>query len=243
MNQNKNLENLVSFRKGPEAALESYKKLGFHMEYDFFSHEECEEIIGVGKQLDPYREKTFCPVYNPHRINSTFLNAMRSPKLVTIMEKLISGKVSGLQTQFFYCPPNTPGYAMHQDNSFVEADKDSFASAWTALQDTSPEMGGLVVYPRSHMEPLLPREKINGRQSKSQDKNATQEQVILPKGYNPIELTVPIGATVFLHAHIVHSSNDNNSNKFRYALLITYIKEGAKFRSGNTAKREAVSLY
>jgi len=238
-----NLENMVSFRKDPEVALDSYKKLGFHIEYDFWNPKECEEIIEAGRQLDPYKKKVFCPAYNPHRINLTFLNAMRNQKLITIMEKLIGGRVSGLQTQFFYCPPNTPGYAMHQDNSFVEAGRDYFASAWTALQNAPSEMGGLVVYPRSHIEPLLPREKINGRQSKSQDKNANQEQVILPKGYNKLELTVPIGATVFLHGHIVHSSNDNNSNKFRYALLITYIKEGAKFRPGNTAKRETVLLY
>ena len=159
------------------------------------------------------------------------------------MERITGGKVSGLQTQFFYCPPGTPGYAMHQDNYFVEADRDSFASAWIALRDITPNMGGLVVYPESHIEPILSVEEIPGRKSASQDKNANSQQVILPNKYTPLELTVPRGATIFLHGHTVHSSYDNKSDKFRYALLITYIREKAKFRPGNTAKRETVKLY
>jgi hypothetical protein len=41
---------------------------------------------------------------------------------------------------------------------------------------------------------------------------------------------------------LVHASNNNISKDFRYALLCTYIKKGANFRPGNTAKRKSFGL-
>ena len=41
---------------------------------------------------------------------------------------------------------------------------------------------------------------------------------------------------------LVHASNNNISKDFRHALLCTYIKKGANFRPGNTAKRKSFGL-
>ena len=48
---------------------------------------------------------------------------------------------------------------------------------------------------------------------------------------------------MFIHSWLVHASNNNESCENRNALLCTYIKEGADFRSGNYAKRKSFELY
>jgi hypothetical protein len=45
-----------------------------------------------------------------------------------------------------------------------------------------------------------------------------------------------------IHSWLVHASNTNKSDKNRYALLCTYIKQGADFRAGNYAKRTPFEL-
>ena len=50
------------------------------------------------------------------------------------------------------------------------------------------------------------------------------------------------GSVMIIHSWLVHASNDNLSNKNRYALLCTYIKKDASFRAGNYAKRESFNL-
>ncbi len=62
-------------------------------------------------------------VMNPHLFNDVFLNALKNKKVLNIVKQCASGKVLGLQTRFFYCPPGTSGYSMHQDNYFAEQKK------------------------------------------------------------------------------------------------------------------------
>jgi ectoine hydroxylase-related dioxygenase (phytanoyl-CoA dioxygenase family) len=158
------------------------------------------------------------------------------------MERLVSGHVSGLQSDFFFCKPGTPGFAMHQDNRTVQAKPDAFASAWSAMQDVTPEMGGLIGYPGTHREPVLPTVATGRPSDPRQDLNAYREEVVLPPGYEPVDLFVPMGAALFMHSHFVHASHQNHSNKFRRALLLTYIRSGESFRPGCTAKRAEVSV-
>ena len=56
-------------------------------------------------------------------------------------------------------------------------------------------------------------------------------------------MIVPQGAVVFLHGHTVHSSHDNRSDRYRHALLMTYIRRGERFRPGRTAGRAEVDVY
>ena len=233
----------LSFTTHPEAALASYLELGFHIEYEVWTPDECEALTHASKELPSFKDGTCAPVLNPHRIEPTFLSALRNPIIVKIMERLVSGRVSGLQGEFFFCPPGTPGFAMHQDNYYVEAKRGAFASAWTALQDVTSETGGLIVYPGSHREPILPVELVDQPGSISQDVNANRQQVVLPSGYEPVDLFVPMGAVALLHGHTVHTSHKNCSNQFRRALLMTYIRCGEQFRPGFTARRSEVDVY
>ena len=234
---------VASFATDPEAALASYLDLGYHIEENVLTPSECEALIRASENTPSFQDGTFAPLMQVHRSEPVFLSALRNPTIVKIMERLVSGRVSGLQSVFYFGPPGTPGWTVHQDNSYIEADQGAFASAWTALQDVTPEMGGLIAYPGSHREPLLQRVATNLATSVSQIRTANSEEVVLPPGYEPVDLVVPTGAVVFLHGHFVHASYTNRSDRLRRAVVLTYIRSGAPFRAGDTARRVEVPVY
>ncbi|AZL15491.1 phytanoyl-CoA dioxygenase family protein [Rickettsiales endosymbiont of Stachyamoeba lipophora] len=233
----------LSFFKDRELALKFYQENGYFIEKNIFNSDLCDQIIQNGLKLkEDLGNEVFAPLMMPHRHDKLFLEAMAHPKLVEIMSILVGGDVSGLQTEMFFCKPGTRGFASHQDNFFVEAGKEVFASAWVALTDTSYENGGLIAYPGTHKEDILPTRKIRVENSAGQDPNANNEEVVIPEIYKPINAIVPKGAAFFIHGNLVHASNMNQSNGFRYVLLCTYIKTGEPFRPGNHAKRKEIPL-
>ena len=185
----------------------------------------------------------YAPLMNPHKGSAVFLNLLRDELIVSLVEKLVRGQVSGLQSQFYFCVPGTKGYAKHQDNFFVEAPYGCFVSVWIPLVDVNAENGGLTVYPGSHLLGRLLTRKLIPKDLTNQDPNAANEETVcIPVGYDPLDLTLKAGSAVFLHGNIVHSSHTNNSHCNRYAVLLTYIRKGAPFRKGQRAQREEVDL-
>jgi phytanoyl-CoA hydroxylase len=232
----------VTFAESPDLALAQYHELGYHIEPNVFTDEQCKTLIDASQQLENAKNKTYRPSMMPHRQDDIFRDAMAHPTMVNIISKLVDGKVSGLQSEFFYCKPGTRGFALHQDNFFVEAADGVFASAWAALTDTYPEKGGLIIYPKTNQAGKLPVRKIHVAQEAGQDPNANNEETIVPAAYPPVSVSVPKGAVLFIHGHLVHGSHRNTTNEWRYVLLNTYIRSGEPFRAGRYAQREEVCL-
>jgi phytanoyl-CoA hydroxylase len=222
---------------------EIYQQYGYALVPGILSKKECASVLLASESFPTSKDGTFAPAMQPHKTEESVMSIMRHPQIVLLMEQICGGTVSGLQSVFYFGKPGTPGFTKHQDNAFVEAPPDAFASVWIALQDVTPNMGGLIGYPGSHMEPILPIVKVDRPKSVSQDPNANAEELVLPDGYNPIQHYVPRGAALFMHSHYVHESNANVSDLFRSALVLTYIRKGEPFRPGNTAKREEVWVY
>src|SRR3990167_3633933 len=174
-----------SFFTNPEKSLATYHECGFHIEENVFDDDDCAKLIAASINLENAKNNTFKPQMMPHRQDRIYFEAMRKKALVDIMNYLINGKAMGLQTEFFYCKPGTRGFSLHQDNFFVQAQIGTFASAWIALTDTYPEKGGLIVYPGTQKEGLLPVRKLNLEKDLSQDPNANNEEVVVPEKYAP----------------------------------------------------------
>src|SRR5882724_10253811 len=232
----------ISFRDSPKEALALYEQDGYFVEPSVFSSSECAELIKAGMKLPGILAGDYRHAMHPHRVSSIFLDAMRNRRIVDTMQILVGGRPNGLQTEFFYGKPGVKGFARHQDNFFVEAPSDAFASAWIALLDGGPDNGGLIGYPGSHKEGRLPVRQLNLRDSRGQDPNANNEETILSTGYKEVDLVVPKGSVAYLHSYFVHGSHTNKTNDLRFALLCTYIREGASFRPGRYAQREAVAI-
>jgi hypothetical protein len=138
----------ISFRTTPDAALAAYREQGFFIEPPgLWSNAQIDELVRAAAELPTSRDGSFAPCMHPHRISEAFLRALRNPNIVVVMEKLLGGPVSGIQTELFFCAPGTHGFARHQDNHYVEAGQDAFASAWTALEDVTVQSGALILWP------------------------------------------------------------------------------------------------
>lgn len=224
--------------------LDAYRRDGFAVAGALLGAAECEALLEAAERLGRDGAAPVAPVMNPHELDATFLEALRRPALVTILERLLGGPVSGIQSQYFPCVPGTPGFTAHQDNHYVEAPREAFASAWIALDAAARENGALIAYPGSHREPLLPVADVPGATPHpTQAFNALRQAVQVPVRYAAATVAVPRGAVVFLHGHLLHASHPNGTRGPRRALLATYVRRGAHFRRGRTARRREIDLY
>ena len=232
----------ATFAKDPVRALAAYARAGIHVEAAVLEHEVCDELIAVAQDFPAVKRGDYRTVLQPHRISDVFLRALRHPAITGIVSRILGGRISGIQSQFFYGQPGTPGFQPHQDNRFVNAPKGKFASAWIALTDVTPQNGGLYVYPGSFHEPLLEVEEVEAQESNLQDINALRLRCVIPERYKPVDLVMPKGSAAFFDGHTVHGSHPNLSKGNRYALLLTYIAQGVPFVSGRYALREEVLI-
>lgn len=230
----------ATFASEPAQALREYRKTGFHVEPAVFAPQFCDELVAVANEFPAVKAGDFRTALQPHRRSRAFLEALRHRGITEIVAHIFGCRVSGLQTQFFYGKPQTPGFQPHQDSRYVNAAPGTFASAWIALTDVSRQNGGLYMYPGSVREPLLETEEVEAQETNLQDMNALRSRCIVPAKYTPVDLALQKGAVVFFDGHTVHGSHANCSNRHRYALLMTYIARGASFDPGRFAQREEV---
>jgi ectoine hydroxylase-related dioxygenase (phytanoyl-CoA dioxygenase family) len=229
-----------SFRDDPDQAYALYQEQGYFCEPPIFSAAECNRIIAASAGLPAALDGSFVSTMNVHKTDPIFLNAMARPEVLEIMDRLVHGKANGLHSQFYFTPPERAGLGCHQDNYFVEAKADAFASAWIPLVDITPENGGLYVYVGSQHEGKLPVRSVN---AEGKDKRQTvYEETIVPSSYPVSDLRVPRGSVVLLDGYVVHGSHQNHSAGNRYVLLNTYIRAREHFRPGQTARREEYEL-
>lgn len=226
-------------------AISAFRRDGYYMLPDFLSVAECDALITQSQTLGNAKNGEFRPVLNPHRENAAFSRLMKAPRLVGMIEQLVGGKASGIQTQWFFGKPGTKGFSTHQDNFFVEAaPADGFVTTWLALADVDIENGTIFAYPGAHREGVLPVRALPKTVGQGQDYNANNEECIVPPHYPKVDVCVPRGTLVFLHSLVPHGSYDNISrDRWRQVMLNNYIRCGIPFRPGNSAKREEIPLY
>lgn len=222
-----------------------YNGNGFVIVERLWPAQECDAVVKMAKSFPNRTASDFRPLMQPQRVAPEFLSTIRHPRVIGLAERMLGGPASGLQIEFFFGHPGTKGFARHQDNFYVEAGSQAFLSVWSAMTDVTPQMGGLVVFPGSHQFGRLAIRPLTGGSGPNQDPNANNEEAVLPPSLaqDGIQVSVPKGGVVVLHADVVHSSLTNQSDSFRYALLCTYLRKGTGFRPGRSAKREEIDLH
>lgn len=226
-----------------EKVSRGYARDGFAIVEGVFSPAECAEIRALAERLPGHVSGDYMPSMNPHKQLPELLKVMGDERLVGTMRHLMTGTPEGLQTQYFFCQPGTRGFSAHQDNHYVQAPADMFASAWLALDDVDVANGALVVLRGSHREPVLDVRTIEQPSTFGQDPNHNRQECVVTQSYEPVDAVVKMGGVIFLHSHVVHRSHHNTtSDRFRRALLMTYLSEGAPYRPGYIAKRQPFRL-
>ena len=225
------------------------KEKGFEIIQNILTDEECDILISDAHSIvekNRYDINNFSPIMHPHKINgeNNFLKMMRKKTIINLIQNIIKGRVMGLQSQFFFMPPNTPGFQPHQDDFYVKSqDPEGFVSLWIALTKIKKMNGPLSLWPGSHKKGIFEVRRKEIKEKENTDKNGSELYSIIPEELSDSqELEMNKGTGVLLHSRVLHSSRKNLSKKFRYAILYTFIKEGLRFNPGSYAKRETIKL-
>lgn len=216
----------------------TYSQDGYLIKQNLISKALCDLIVTEAKLLS---KPSYEPLYMPHR-QPFFLAIMKLPEIVSVAKELIGDEVSGLGSEYFFHKPGTKGFSVHQDNIWVQAPPGEFIHAWIALTDINPENGGMRFYPGSHKLGPLPTEELNEDSGEGQNPGARKFKSLVPEGLQSEDILMNKGDIVFWDTYLLHESQTNNSEVFRDALLLTYIKKGAPFNPGNKQKRTEIPL-
>lgn len=223
-----------------EANTRFFNQHGYWVEPNLYSDADCKSLISAALELN--QSDSYPPIMMPHRKGEAFLSALKNRVVTQIIARLIGEDISGLQSQFFFSKKGTQGFSNHQDNFFVEAEYGKFMSAWAALVDVTPDDGGLIIYPGTHKEAILPTRKLERCNDSGQDINSSNEETVIPAKYQQMSVSLNRGDVLFIHGNLVHASHKNTQSSYRYSLLNTYIAKGRKFRPGKNARRSEVEL-
>lgn len=123
--------------------------------------------------------------------------------------------------------PGTKGFKAHQDYggywSKMGVDIPDPHACFIAIDECTLENGCLEIIPKSHLLGELPHTELKSDSGIIESKY----NELLNKSYKPIPIELNRGDVVFLHGNTIHLSGDNNSNKTRYAMIVTLNTERA----------------
>lgn len=234
----------IGLRSNAEGTLARFREEGYFIVENLIPEATISRVLDTALGFPNAKDGTFAPIPMPHRAHPVFLEMMRLPEIVSIVEGVVGGKASGIGGEFFFSRPGMPGFVKHQDNAYVQAPADAFVSVWTALCDIDEENGCLLFYPGSHRQGSLPTRLLDHTPVVGQNPGAEAVETVMATEIAPIPMVLKRGSTVFFHGDLVHASRPNSSaNRFRYVFLSTYIRSGEPFRPGRLQQRTEVDLH
>jgi len=145
----------------------------------------------------------------------------RSEKIVKTTEKLLGGEVFHYHTKLIPKQPKTGGvFQWHQDYGYWYNNgnlKPDLNTVYIAVDRCDTGNGCIEIMPGSHKCGRLDHGPIGGQQGAN-----LERMELLKQKFPTIPVVMDAGDTMIFHANIVHKSNANNSDRRRWALLISY---------------------
>ena len=221
-----------------------YGANGYLVVPSLFTVSACREIVGSAIRLhglgsvagcfeaveeseaDGDILKVYPRMMHPHRIDDVFMKHLKHPGVSRIVQALLDQEAVDIQSMFYWKPPGAMGQAFHQDSFFVQGEPDTCIAAWTALEETDEDNGGLIVVEGTQEADLLEMRPIDS------DKYFSTEAVSPPVGVIQTTVRLKAGDTLFFGGHLIHGSEPNNStDRFRQSLICHYVASNTETMS------------
>ena len=153
-------------------------------------------------------------IKKPHTIDKLFGNLVKSPRMVSILTKLLGSNVRLHGSKLnIKAPRYGSPVEWHQDWAFYPHTNDDILAIGVMLDDVLPENGAMLVLPGSHKGPTY-NHHAEGRFCGAIDP-ATN-----PLDFkSAVAVTGKAGSCSFHHVRLVHGSAQNTSDKPRQLLL------------------------
>ncbi len=226
--------------------IQFYDDFGYVIVPGVFNDEALEIMARAAETV---AEADYSVALNIHREVDLFLEIMRDPVLVSMVEAVQRHRVVGLNSQFLYKKPGTP-YAKqtwnpHQDNAYVRAAYGAYMQLHIFVDQSEKENGGLFYYPGSHKEDLLPYEYVKSWKEKIEEDGLTRPgwKVDPPSRYQKTDAFGPKGGVCLQHGNVIHGSYPNlTRDRWRRQYSMAYLNEGEEFLKGQTSIKIPVIL-
>ena len=194
--------------------LSEYNTNGFYTERGFFSERHMDELRDEADSITQTKGLLFLNEIQIHKESPIIKEIIFDGVLRGMINKFIGNHIP-IQSQLRFKPPSTDGFPYHQDDYWTQAGFGNTMNVLVHIDEATVDNGCIYVIPKSHKPPF------------HEDR---------------VYITAKPGDVTFLHNYVLHASDNNNSDKFRKNLLLSYVKEGCEFRKGGTAKREIIHV-
>ena len=158
-------------------------------------------------------------IKSPHLNHKLFWDIARDPRLVGVLQQLLSQP--GVRLHGSKINLKAPQYGSpvewHQDWAFYPHTNDDVLAVGVMLDDMLPENGPLMVIPGSHKGPVFDHHAEEGYFCGAMD--PARGEIDLAQA---VTLGGPAGSMSFHHVRAVHGSAQNTSNRPRQLLLYEY---------------------
>ncbi|MGH2341306.1 phytanoyl-CoA dioxygenase family protein [Segnochrobactraceae bacterium EtOH-i3] len=163
-----------------------------------------------------------------HDFDPVFAGFSRAPELAAVAEGLGLVDADLVQSMLILKPPAIGGAVdMHQDATFLHTEPVSVIGFWLALEDATPDNGGLVAIPGGHRGGLKARHHYAGADLVTTRLDDT------PFAGDPVPLLAPEGTLVVLHGLLPHGSGPNLSPRPRAAFALHAVDRRARWSADN----------
>lgn len=169
---------------------------------------------------DPLRR--YPRIMHPHRIDALSRSMLLDRRIEAVLATLLGEEPIATQTMFYFKPPGGKGQSLHQDNYYLRVRPKTCIAAWTAIDRSYPENGGLYVCPGTqHMELKCP-------ELANPDESFTTDFVRPPEGITPVPAVLDPGDVLFFNGCVVHGSRPNTSKDWRRSFIAHYAPASAR---------------
>jgi phytanoyl-CoA hydroxylase len=221
----------------------SFHKQGFLLVRGLVPRKDVQELIDHMDNLLEGRETTpgiavpsfrqspqeklqyWLRVHMLHRVLPIHERFLLHPRILDVLEALISPDVLALQSMLFFKQPGQPGQNYHQDSCYIAPFPDTLCGTWLALEPADEENGCLGMTVGSQHEPVYPDSDVVtnddirelGDIQPITNASHTDEAV---NGLTPVARKYPgreakaevnPGNVIFFGWHILHRSHSNRS--------------------------------
>lgn len=219
-----------------------YDQDGYLVVENVMNPYECDLLQRLAQ---PFADDNYSVVLNIHRQSEIFLDVMRDSVVANIARKIQRSEVDGLNSQFLFKRKGSTygkqSWTPHQDNAYPRAVSGAYLIIHLSLEHSDASNGGLIFWPGSHVEDLLPFE----------DNKSWKEEVgadgisrpgktcAVPEKYVKTDMHLPKGSLCFMHGHLIHASYPNLSpHRSRPQFSFAYMNKGADYVQGVNSVKE-----
>jgi phytanoyl-CoA hydroxylase len=195
----------------------------------FFFEEEAFDTTGHLKQ--PKALSINKIGHAMHDLDPVFDRFSRHPHVAALARGLLRQPLL-LQSMFIFKQPRIGGeVSWHQDSTFLTTEPMSCVGFWFALEDATPENGGMMAIRGGHKGALRSRfHRIDG---------TLKTEVLDPAPYAgpQVALNARKGSLVVLHGLLPHWSGPNRSDRSRHAYTLHLIDGATQYLADNWLQR------